>query len=128
LEALLATSVVSIVSYVVATLLGTEPYYEHLYQRMLGHADGRDDSGSAKSHKVIRNYVVGTGSAVETRCIKDVAWPQDTLIVTVRKAGQNIIANGNTTLDALDEVSVVMDESDEPTVDTALRLLFVARD
>lgn len=128
LEALLATSVVSIVSYVVATLLGTEPYYEHLYQRMLGHASRRDDSDGTKSHKIIRNYVVGTGSSVETRCVKDVAWPQDTLIVTVRKAGQNTIANGNTTLDALDEVSVVMDESDEPTVDTALRLLFVARD
>ncbi|MBO7675775.1 MAG: chloride channel protein [Atopobiaceae bacterium] len=128
LEALLATSVVSIVSYVVATLLGTQPYYEHLYERMLGHTAERDATEDAKTHKVIRNYVVGAGSAAEGRLIKDVPWPEDTLVITVRKAGHNLIANGGTVLEALDVISIVMDESVEPTVDTTLRLLFVARD
>ena len=128
LEALLATSVVSIVSYVVATLLGTQPYYEHLYERMLGHSVEREPAEGARSHKVIHNYAVGAGSVAEGVCIKDLTWPNDTLVITVRKAGQNLIANGNTTIEALDEVSIVMDEATEPATDEALRLLFVTRD
>ena len=128
LEALLATSVVSIVSYVVATLLGTQPYYEHLYERMIGHSMEGGHAEGTHSHKIIRNYVVGAGSVAEGTRIKDLTWPDDTLVITVRKAGQNLIPNGDTTIEALNEVSIVMDEAAEPTTDKTLRLLFVTRD
>lgn len=128
LEALLATSVVSIVAYVVATVLGTEPYYEHLYERMIGAGHTREPHAGTRSHKVIRNYVIGTGSVAEGQAISQLDWPPDTLVVTVRKAGQNVVANGSTVLEALDVISVVMDEVAEPRYDKRIRLLCVTRD
>ena len=40
LDALLATSVVSIISYVTANMLKVDPFYEHLYANLVGASDG----------------------------------------------------------------------------------------
>lgn len=126
LEALLATSVVSIVAYVTATLFKTDAFYEHLFARMLGaQKDTDQDSRDVlRGRKTVRNYIVGAGSAADGACVREISWPKDTLVVTVRHAGEKIVPNGATRLVALSEVSVLMDEADEPACDKALKALF----
>lgn len=122
LEALLATAAVSILSYVTAGLLGGEPFYEHLYARLIGTATATEDDGEA-DEKLLRTFVVGAGSAVDGAAIRDVEWPHGMLVVTVRRAGNDVVAHGDTVLSALDELVVVMGSSQEVECVDALHLL-----
>ncbi len=135
LEALLATTLVSVVAYVVSTLLGTEAFYEHLYARLLGlSAKRNEDEGQEdlvgnrvmRGHEVVHNYVVGVGSAAEGKLISEVAWPTEALVVTIREAGVKLVPKGSTRLTALSEVSIIMDEATESETDRALHALFEA--
>ena len=135
LEALLATTVVSAVAYVVSTLLGNEAFYEHLYARLLGLAakngvggEERDLLGNRvmRGHEIVHSYVVGVGSNVEGKLISEVPWPADALVVTIREAGVKLVPKGSTRLTALSEVSVIMDDTREAETDRALRELFEA--
>ena len=121
LDALLATSVVSIVAYVTSSLLNTNAFYEHLYARLLG-LNKKDETPSVmRGHEIVRNYVVGVGSLAEGKLISEIYWPQDTLVVTVRQAGVKLVPKGSTRLEALSEISVVMDEQNERQADARLR-------
>lgn len=128
MEALLATSVVSIVSYVTATLLRTDAYYEHLYARMLGKAKAMQLSGVRHGHEMLKRYVIGVGSRVDGLTVRDVAWPEGVLVVTVREAGIKKIVKGSTPLNALNEITVVMDEYDETKTDELMHGLCDPRD
>lgn len=128
LEALLATSVVSIVAYVVATVLNTEAYYEHLYARLLGSPSVKNAYRHNKhAHDVVRNYVVGVGSVVDGKEVREVDWPEGALVVTVREAGVKKVVNGSTPLCALSELSIVMNEEDEIQLDERIRQLCAAQ-
>lgn len=122
-KALLATSVVSIVAYVTATLLKSAPFYEHLYARLVG--DTLDDAEhyDKSGNKVLVSYVVGAGSRVEGHAVSDVAWPEGTLVLTVSKAGLETVAHGNTKLEALDEICVIMSGEREYVCNQELRRL-----
>lgn len=128
LSAMLATSVVSIVAYVTTALLKNDAFYQHLLARMHGQNIKEFRKGSPRGQKIIRNYVVGAGSLVEGHHISEVAWPPDTLVVTVRQSGQKVIPKGDTPLVALSEISILMDEADELTCDEQLRALCASRD
>lgn len=128
MEALLATSVVSIVAYVTASLLRTEPYYEHLYARMLGKTKDTRDSEFRHGHETLRKYIVGVGSNVDGKLVRDVTWPDGILVVTVREAGVKKVVKGSTPLNALSEITVVMDEYDELKTDELMHRLCDPRD
>lgn len=110
LEALLATSIVSIISYVVSGLLKNEPFYEHLYDRLVGNQNkATSKAGSTHSHsKTIRTYVIGPGSVAEGREVREIHWPEGVLVVTIRHAGTETVATGDARLEALDEILVMM--------------------
>ena len=118
LDALLATSVVSIISYVTANMLKVDPFYEHLYANLVGASDGgapaTGTSGRA-GEKELHSFVVGAGSSLEGKLIKDVRWPDDTLVVTIERGSDEILPRGDTRLQALDTLTVIMgsDVADE---------------
>lgn len=128
LNAMLATSVVSIVAYVTTTLLKNDAFYQHLLARMHGQNTDEFRANAPRGQKIIRNYVVGSGSLAEGHLISEVAWPPDTLVVTVRQDGQKIVPKGDTQLVAMSELSVLMDAADELTCDEQLSALCAARD
>jgi H+/Cl- antiporter ClcA len=111
LDALLATSIVSIISYVTANMLKVDPFYEHLYANLVGTSEGAGDAGTAGAaagEKELHSFVVGAGSQLEGRLVKDVSWPNDTLVVTVERGSQEILPRGDTRLQALDTLTVIM--------------------
>lgn len=111
LDALLATSVVSIISYVTANMLKVDPFYEHLYANLVGASDGdapaTGTSGRA-GEKELHSFVVGAGSSLEGKLIRDVRWPDDTLVVTIERGSDEILPRGDTRLQALDTLTVIM--------------------
>ena len=111
LDTLLAATAVSLTAYVTANMLKCEPFYEHLLANMLESLPEPEDERSAEvtGQKVLHTHVVGVGSLAEGKCIQDIPWPHNLLVVTIDRAGQRVIPRGTTRLQALDELVVIMD-------------------
>lgn len=121
LDALLATSIVSMVAYVTANLIKVDPFYEHLYANLIGVKPDDPAVNGEPGEKVIHTFIVGAGSKLEDQLIRDVPWPTDALVVTVERAGQDIIPRGSTRLQALDQILVIMDADHEDQTNRQLR-------
>lgn len=113
LNALLATTTVSLIAYVTATLLGTHPFYEHLSVRLLGTIESGDNDVAEKGTMVARTFQVGIGSLVESRTIQEIHWPKDMIVVSISRAGNESIANGQTRIEALDTLTILMNAEQE---------------
>ena len=113
LNALLATTTVSLIAYVTATLLKTHPFYEHLSVRLLGTIESGDNDAAERGTMVARTFQVGIGSYVESRTIQEIRWPKDMIVVSISRAGNESIANGQTRIEALDTLTVLMNADQE---------------
>ena len=116
LNALLATTTVSIIAYVTASLLKTQPFYEHLSERLLGEIDSGDNDVAEKGTMVARTFQVGIGSFVESRTIQEIPWPKDMIVVSISRAGNESIANGQTRIETLDTLTVLMNAEQEDAI------------
>lgn len=123
LDALLATSIVSIVSYVTANLLRVDPFYEHLYARLIGVTPDDPSVNGQPGEKTIKTYTIGAGSQLEGKLIREVEWPANTLVVTVQRGDEELLPKGDTRLMALDEILVLMNLRDEDQANQTLRRL-----
>ena len=116
LNALLAATTVSLIAYVTSSLLKNQPFYEHLSQRLLGEIDSGDNDVAEKGTMVARTYQVGIGSFVESRTIQEIPWPKDMIVVSISRAGNECIANGQTRIEALDTLTVLMNAEQEELI------------
>lgn len=107
-EHFLSLVVVVMVSYVFAHLLGSEPIYESLLGRILAKKGVRQDN--ATKGKVLTSFAVGTTSMAIHQKIKDVAWPEHCLIVTIHRGKEEIIAKGSTLVHPGDTLVALVDE------------------
>lgn len=108
LDALLSVSIVSIVSYVTANLTDVDPFYEHLLGNLLGGSGNVGGRGGLPGEKVLHEFTVGAGSRAEGKALRDISWPKGTRIVMVSRASADVIPTGDTVLQALDELLVIM--------------------
>lgn len=115
MDSLLAASIVSITSYVVANITKTDPFYERLLGNLLD-VTKKTPRVRHKKEKVLHDYTVGAGSLLEGMCLKDVDWPKNSMIVTVYRAGTEIVPNGDTRLQALDDLLVIMTTHEEDSI------------
>lgn len=113
MDALLSVSIVSIVSYVVANLTKTDPFYERLLSKLLDLTPVDPSANGVPGEKILHTYTVGAGSRLEGRALGEVGWPDDSRIVTVSRAGVDLVPNGETILEALDEILVIMNTDTE---------------
>lgn len=118
LDALLSVTLVSILAYVTANLTETDAFYEHLLRPYLLKKDqaprntaGRKDLGTA---------LVGSGSRLEGMLVKDVPWPDGIRLVTIERAGEEIIPTGETRLASRDVLLFIASAS--ATDDARLKL------
>jgi hypothetical protein len=114
LDALLSVSIVSIISYVVANLTRTDPFYEHLLGNLLKSVSPAEKSApsgqrAATGEKALHTVTVGAGSDVDGLALADVDWPDGVRVVLVTRAGTDITPTGGTRLMALDEVILMTD-------------------
>ncbi|TGE32876.1 H(+)/Cl(-) exchange transporter ClcA [Desulfosporosinus sp. Sb-LF] len=106
---LLSLAVVSIVAYIVADLLGSKPIYESLLDRILHKQGERAVMGNEKT-KSILEFAVCLGSMLDGKKIKEVTWPSDCLLVSVKRGEREIIPKGDTVIYPGDYLIVLTNE------------------
>lgn len=107
---LLSLSAIVLVAYLTAQLLGSEPIYESLLNRLL---NLRPAVECQEHKKVILEEVVHLDSALDTRRIGDISWPGNCLVVGVRRGSREIIPNGDTVLYSGDMLILITDAGRE---------------
>ena len=108
LNHLLSLAVVSLVALLVSDLLKTRPIYEALLDRMLQNNNSKLEGSYNK--KTLVEVSVELGSTMDNHCIKDIQWPEGSLVVSILRGEKEIIPHGKTLLLAGDLVTVMTNE------------------
>lgn len=108
LDALLSVSLVSIVAYTTVKCLNVDAFYEHLLGNLLSVPRQEVASNGFSGEKVLHVHTVGAGAKIEGKRIKDIDWPASIRVVTLTRAGVEIIPTGDTVIEALDELLCIM--------------------
>lgn len=118
---MLSLSLVSIVAYLVATALKSEPIYESLLANLL---KKRGISTPKKTgEKILQEYVVRHGCCLQNKMIQQVEWPKNCLLVAIQRNGAELIPKGHTILMASDTIVTMTDEQDAPAVHDRMEVL-----
>lgn len=103
---LMPLAVVSVMAYITNELAGGEPIYESLAGRMQTKKDN-DYVGEADQ----LTFSVFEGSQMAGKKIKEIAWPDRTLVKVIHRGQKDIIPDGNTQLVVGDLVVLELDEN-----------------
>ncbi len=123
LDALLSLSIVSVISYVTANMLQVDAYYEHLLARTLGTSADETHEHWGGHGRQLHSYVVEAGCMAVDKQIRDITWPVNTLVVSVRRHGNEVIPSGSLRLEEGDRVLVLMDDANGDEAESMLRRL-----
>ena len=88
-ESLVGMIIVSLIAYVVPTLLGNEPIYESLYDRLL-FKKNREYVKKPSKH-VMSEYIVPLDCNYINFKIKDIPFPKNAIVVSVIRNGKYVI-------------------------------------
>ena len=123
LDALLSLSIVSVIAYVTANMLQVDAYYEHLLARTLGTSADEAHEHWGGHGRQLHSYVVEAGCAVVDKQIREISWPENTLVVSVRRHGHEVIPTGPLKLEEGDRVLVLMDDANGDEAEASVRRL-----
>ena len=123
LNHMLSLSVVTVVAYITATLMGSRPIYESLLDRFMEKHGPADGMGEGVKQKILDSFVVAKGSEPDGKTVKDVSWPDNCLLVSIQRGSQELIPRGKTRLAAGDIVVTMSDERDMAAVHEKMEAL-----
>lgn len=109
---MLSLSIVSVTAYIVATLLHSDPIYESLLERILQKYKNAETEPGSGRQKVLSTFVIMGNSVLEGRCIHEITWPDNCLLVALERNGKEMIPKGRTRLLAGDVLTTITDERD----------------
>ena len=89
LSQMLSLAIVSVTAYVAATFLRSKPIYESLLDRLLKRQGQKGDSVCGR--KILTEFVVEKASLLDGIEIKEADWPENCLLVTVKRGAEEII-------------------------------------
>ena len=121
-ESLVAMIIVSLIAYVVPTLLGNEPIYESLYDRLL--LNKNREFVKKPSKHVLSEYLVPLDCNYINFKIKDVPFPKNAIVVSVIRNGKYIIPTEDFHIKYSDQIHVLTDVNDYPFVKEEIEELF----
>lgn len=105
LNHLMPLAVVSFVSYIIVDLAGADPIYEALLENMI-----EKKSKILKGRSEIIEIPVGAESILDGKMIREINWPAEALITSIRRGSKQIIAHGDTVMHVGDCLIVLTDE------------------
>lgn len=114
LSQMLSLAIVSVTAYVAATFLRSKPIYESLLDRLLKRQGQKGDSVCGR--KILTEFVVEKASLLDGIEIKEADWPENCLLVTVKRGAEEIIPRGKTRLQVGDVVVSMISEADQPRI------------
>ena len=121
-ESLVAMIIVSLIAYVVPTLLGNEPIYESLYDRLL--LKKNQEYVKKPSKHVMSEYLVPLDCNYINFKIKDIPFPKNAIVVSVIRNGKYIIPTEDFKIKYSDQIQVLTDSNDYPFVREEIEELF----
>lgn len=121
-ESLVAMIIVSLIAYVVPTLLGNEPIYESLYDRLL--LNKNREFVKKPSKHVLSEYLVPLDCNYINFKIKDIPFPKNAIVVSVIRNGKYVIPSEDFHIKYSDQVQVLTDVNDYPYVREEIEELF----
>ena len=121
-ESLVAMIIVSLISYVVPTLLGNEPIYESLYDRLL--LKKNREYVKEPSKHVMSEYLVPLDCNYINFKIKDIPFPKNAIVVSVIRNGKYVIPTEDFRIQYSDQIHVLTDSNDYPYVREEIEELF----
>lgn len=104
-EQLFPLVVTCLISYLVAESLRDKPIYEALLDYDLHR---REPDVLEEEEPILVDFAVEPGSAMAGRMVKNLGLPKGTLLVTVKRAGREIVPSGDTHLHHGDEITVIV--------------------
>lgn len=111
LSYLLSISIISLVAYITAGLLNSEPIYESLLERLLKN-NGKYDIIEDSRNKSILEIPVCLDSELDGKAIKDLKLRKNCLIVAVKRGEKEIIPKGGTKTFSGDYLYVLVNEKE----------------
>lgn len=121
-ESLVAMIIVSLIAYVIPTLLGNEPIYESLYDRLLL-TKNREYVKKPSKH-VLSEYLVPLDCNYINFKIKDIPFPKNAIVVSVIRNGKYIIPTEDFRVIYSDQIQILTDVNDYPFVKEEIEELF----
>jgi len=121
-ESLVAMIIVSLIAYGVPTLLGNEPIYESLYDRLL--LKKNREFVKKPSKHVLSEYLVPLDCNYINFKIKDIPFPKNAIVVSVIRNGKYVIPTEDFHIKYSDQVQVLTDVNDYPYVKQEIEELF----
>lgn len=119
---MLSLAIISIVAYIVADILSSNPIYESLLERFLQN-QGEKISLGDKKNKAILEFAVCMGSNLDGKQIKEVKWPSRCLLVAVKRGENEIIPKGDTIIFPGDYLIVLTNEDKVSKISDAITLM-----
>lgn len=121
-ESLVAMVIVSLIAYVIPTLLGNEPIYESLYDRLL--LNKNREFVKEPSKHVLSEYLVPLDCNYINFKIKDIPFPKNAIVVSVIRNGKYVIPTEDFHIKYGDQIHVLTDSNDYPYVREEIEELF----
>lgn len=115
----LALAIVTIVAFVIADLMKSDPIYESLLEGIVKKQGHKFESDSRV--KVILEIFVQMESFLDGKSIREINWPVDCLLVGIKRGNKEIIPKGNTVLQATDCIIVLTNEDLAAKTKTSLK-------
>ncbi|SFT73433.1 H+/Cl-antiporter ClcA [Selenomonas sp. GACV-9] len=116
---MLALILVSMTAYLVADLTNSEPVYDMLLSRSLA---VRDKIATAvRRHRIMSELIVGMGSQLDGTLVRDAGWPAGSLLVNVRRGGEELAPNGSLQLREGDYLYILSDDVQKGALESLAR-------
>jgi len=118
-EHLPALITVSMTAYIIADLLNSKPIYDSLLHRLL---TNRPNPAAllSQSDSTVLETVVNLGSQLDGKMIKDVHWPENCLLINIKRGEEQIIPSGATRIIAGDYLNILTNERQAPEIKSVL--------
>ncbi len=97
MNTLLPLATVSLISYAIANVIGTAPFYAILFEKTVEKTD-TPIINHKDAEKVLQTFTVPVGSPINGKQIKDIEWGKHCLIVSIDRNDTPITPKGDTVL------------------------------
>ncbi|MGX7164406.1 ClC family H(+)/Cl(-) exchange transporter [Enterococcus massiliensis] len=103
---LMPLGVVALVAYVVVDLLGGNPIYESLLERLV-----QTKPSDIQGKKLVLEWPITVESSLDGLMIRDFNWPANMLLISIRRGDHELLTHGDTIMKLGDTLRILTDDT-----------------
>ena len=121
---MLPLAVVAVTAYLTADLLKSKPIYESLLENM---RQSHEEEQAGMTEKVLLSFPVESGSRADGKAVGELRWPENCLVVSVLRGGEELIPRGETYIHAGDYVVVMCPQDKQAEYHSIIESKFIKK-